>query len=345
MKQKGFILIFLLVWNLSAFSGNMTVPINQQSDKLSATKHLYFLVGCRAVIPCQHYSRNSDSFKWFYKKDERSNQNQLFFQDKNGIQYRHSSHTKWNIGSNHSLVFSHFTEDDEGMYWCETCQGLCQQSAVITVKKELWKEINETLYITAGNSFEYACSGEHGKIKWTFEATAALTKSGHRAKRDIVTFNKSIHIGNVRREDAGRYTCWIRSCDEHIVKLTINLCVVTAYGNKDSVSCAGICHTKSSNPNSNSAHVDSYKSLNCSKLSVFDGYGTVTTSHVSSDAFNKTSGIQKDSEDWVALICAISISCVILMALLIFYFSSRLCSDASALVSPKHFLFKSVAVA
>lgn len=65
---------------------------------------------------------------------------------------------------------------------------------------------------------------------------------------------------------------------------------LTVYGNNNSsVSCAGICDMKSNNPSSTSAHVDSYESLNCSTDSVFDGH-TVTTSHVSSNAFSKTSG-------------------------------------------------------
>lgn len=117
-----------------------TVPINQQSDVSSAKNKLYFLLGCRAVIPCQPYSY-SDSFKWFYKKGERSDQIQIFFQDKNGIQYHHiswSKWSKWSIGSNHSLVINYFTEDDEGMYWCETCQEMCQKSTVITVEKGLY---------------------------------------------------------------------------------------------------------------------------------------------------------------------------------------------------------------
>ncbi|KAL3980456.1 KRAB domain-containing zinc finger protein [Sarotherodon galilaeus] len=316
MKQKGFIFIFLLVWNFSTFSGNIATQLN-------------FSLGCRAVIPCQHYSHRSDSFKWLYKKDQSSKQVQLFFQDKSGVQYHQRSNSKLRIGSNHSLVISSFTEDDEGVYWCETCQETCQKSTDIIVKKETWKEVNKTVYIVAGSSFQHTCSSELDKIKWSFEATTALGKSELRATTDNLTFNKSIYIGNVRREDAGKYTCWMSSCVGHSIKLyTINLCVVTVYDSKDSsASCAVTCGMKSNNPNrtsTTSVHVHSHGSLKCNIDSVFDGYTTFTTSQTPLNAFSTTTGFQKEPHDWIPVICGISVSCVILMALIIFCFKSGL---------------------
>lgn len=92
-----------------------------------------------------------------------------------------------------------------------------------------WKDVNETVYIVAGSSFQHTCSSKLDKINfWTFEATTAVGKSEVRATTDNLTFNKSIYIGNVRREDAGKYTCWMSSCVGHSIKrVTINLCVVT----------------------------------------------------------------------------------------------------------------------
>ncbi|XP_039475946.1 uncharacterized protein LOC116313805 isoform X2 [Oreochromis aureus] len=313
MKQKGFIFTFLLVWNFSTFSGNIAAQLN-------------FSLGCQAVIPCHHYSHHLDSFKWLYKKDQSSKQVQLFLQDKSGVQYHQMSNPKLKIGSSRSLVISSFTEDDEGVYWCETCQETCQKSTDIIVKKETWKEVNMTVYIVAGNSFQHTCSSKLDKMKWSFEATTALGKSELRATTD----NLTIYIGNVRREDARKYTCWMSNCVGHSIKLvTINLCVVTVYDSKDSsASCAGTCGMKSNNPNrtsTTSVHVHSDGSLKCNIDSVFDGYTTVTMSPTfSTNAFSTTTGFQKEPQDWIPLICGISVSCVILMALFIFCFKSRL---------------------
>ncbi|CAI5663568.1 unnamed protein product [Oreochromis niloticus] len=150
MKQKGFIFTFLLVWNFSTFSGNMTVNINQQCDILPVATQLNFSLGCRAVIPYQDCSHHLDSFKWLYKKDQSSKQVQLFLQDKNGVQYHQMSNPKLKIGSSRSLVISSFTEDDEGVYWCETCQETCQKSTDIIVKKEMWR-----LFRTKSNSRQF----------------------------------------------------------------------------------------------------------------------------------------------------------------------------------------------
>ncbi|CAI5663566.1 unnamed protein product [Oreochromis niloticus] len=118
------------------------------------------------------------------------------------------------------------------------------------------------------------------------------------------------------------------NCVGHSIKLvTINLCVVTVYDSKDSsASCAVTCGMKSNNPNrtsTTSVHVHSDGSLKCNIDSVFDGYTTFTTSQTSLNAFSTTTGFEKEPEDWIPLICGISVSCVILMAL-IFCSRSRL---------------------
>lgn len=103
----------------------------------AAKNHLHFLLGCQAVIPCQHDS--SDSFKWFYKKDERRDKIQIFFQDKTGIEhYRPLSRPRMRVLRNRSLVIDNLTEDDQGDYWCENCfQDNCRnvRPTVTSVKK------------------------------------------------------------------------------------------------------------------------------------------------------------------------------------------------------------------
>ncbi|XP_022620088.1 uncharacterized protein LOC111235808 isoform X3 [Seriola dumerili] len=218
MMQK--VLIFLLIiWNSSTFSSENTGRYNLQ-----------FLLGCQAVIPCQQKSE-SNSFRWFYKKNEHSHEIRIFSQDKTGLALHHASRPRGSITNNAAFMINHFGEEDQGLYWCENCyQGKCEKSAVIRVKKAILDEIHETFYVTAGNSFTHACPGEFTDLKWTFEASDATAPriSAVRSKIDFVTSNKSIHIVNVEKANAGKYTCWISGCDGHRQKLlTINLCVVT----------------------------------------------------------------------------------------------------------------------
>lgn len=68
------------------------------------------------------------------------------------------------------------------------------------------------------------------ELRWTFEASNM--NSIRRPESDIVTSKKSIRIVNVKRADAGKYTCWTSRCDGHWQKLlTINLCVFTGEKN------------------------------------------------------------------------------------------------------------------
>ncbi|XP_045900343.1 uncharacterized protein LOC123967965 [Micropterus dolomieu] len=301
--QNGFILL-LIIWNSSTFaSGN-------------DANHLQFPLGCQAVIPCQHSKSDSDSFQWFYKKDEHSRKVQLFFQDKTGVE-RHQkfSRSRMRVLRNRSLVIDPLTEDDQGLYWCENCfqdktiVKNCQskQPTVFSVKKEILKETYKTCYVTAGSSFTHACPGEPTNLKWTFEAShmAALNNSVQGPELYIVTSNKSIYIVNVKRANAGKYTCWTSGCDGHRQKLLIiNLCVIIVHNSEDSsVSCAVICDLEFSNIAANSTSnvetgtmtksvfVDPYGSLNCSAKQMFEGYSTVQYStHGPSNALNKTTG-------------------------------------------------------
>ncbi|XP_039973215.1 uncharacterized protein LOC120783902 isoform X2 [Xiphias gladius] len=215
------IIFLLIIWNSSTFaSGN-------------SMYHLHFSLGCQAVIPCQHMRRDSNSFKWFYKKDEHDKKIQIFFQDRQGLRHRSVFHLRGSVIHNRSLVINKFTEDDQGLYWCENCyDNKCNSdhSTVIRVNKEILDEIHEIINVTVGSSFTHACPGEFTNLKWTFEASnlTALRTSGVRSKTDFVNTNKYIRIANVQRADAGKYTCWTRRCDRHRQKLlTINLCVVT----------------------------------------------------------------------------------------------------------------------
>ncbi|XP_039663205.1 contactin-6-like isoform X3 [Perca fluviatilis] len=207
--QNGFIFL-LIIWNSSPFS-----------SEHSATNHLQFSLGCQAVIPCQDYRSDLNSLTWNYKKDEHHQPIQIYFQDKNGVQ-RHQQlfRSRMKVSRNGSLVIDHFTEDDQGLYSCEKPYS----DTVITVKKEILKETGKTVYVIAGTDFTHVCPGELANLKWTFKASNMTTES------DFVTSNKSIHIVNVKRADAGKYTCWKSGCNRHMQKLlTINLCVITAF--------------------------------------------------------------------------------------------------------------------
>ncbi|XP_038566849.1 uncharacterized protein LOC119897308 isoform X3 [Micropterus salmoides] len=132
---------------------------------------------------------------------------------------------------------------------------------------------------------------------------AALNNSVQGPELYIVTSNKSIYIVNVKRANAGKYTCWTSGCDGHRQKLLIiNLCVIIVHNSEDSsVSCAVICNLEFSNIAANSTSnvetgtmtksvfVDPYGSLNCSAKQMFEGYSTVQYStHGPSNAVNKT---------------------------------------------------------
>ncbi|AWO96279.1 Hypothetical protein SMAX5B_012026 [Scophthalmus maximus] len=297
MMQKAFIFL-LIFWNSSSFvSGN-------------STYQLEFLLGCEAVVPCQHTRSDSDSnsFKWFYKKDEHSHRIQIFFQDKQGLPHRHDFHPKRSVTHNRSLVISSFKEEDQGLYWCEKCyQDSCntEQSTVIRVKKEILEEIQQTVYVTEGSSFEYECLGEFTNSKWSFEASNATARriSAVRMKtQNLWTSNKSIHIANVEGAHVGRYTCWTSRCGGQRHKLlTINLCVMTVHQSGDSsVSCDVICDLEFSRIKSYlksnegtgtttiSVGVDPKGSLNCSPKQIHDVYSKVNGTHKPSNASNKT---------------------------------------------------------
>lgn len=186
--HKGLIFL-LIIWNSSPLvSGN------------SSTEQRKFLLGCRAVIPCQDCRSDSNSFKWFYKKDERSDKIQIFYQDKRGLQYYWQPyHPRIKVDHDRSLVIDNITEDDQGLYWSENCfQEKCwnKQPTVTSVRTEILKEVNKIVYITVGSNFAHACPGELNDLKWTYETITktALSDSVQRPESRFVTSNKSLHI-------------------------------------------------------------------------------------------------------------------------------------------------------
>ncbi|XP_040899925.1 uncharacterized protein LOC121185678 isoform X2 [Toxotes jaculatrix] len=298
-------LFFLqIIWILSAFASGKT-----------GIYKLHFSLGCQAVIPCQHERSGTDSFKWFYRRDGHTQKIQIYLQNKQGVQYYSVSRNSLSVKHNRSLVISYFTEDDQGLYWCEYCyKDNCEQSSVIIVKKEILDEIHKTFYVTAGSSFTYACPGEFANLNWSFEAgnKPALRISAVRSKTDFLTSNKSIHIVNVKRADAGKYTCWRSGCVGHRQKLlTINLSVITVHQSVDSsVPCAVICDMEFSN----------IKSINLSSEE------TVNSTDAPSNASNTASDVLKSPEYLTPVIYGTSaaLACLVLMAFLIFHFRPTL---------------------
>ncbi|XP_026173113.1 uncharacterized protein LOC113136471 isoform X2 [Mastacembelus armatus] len=331
------VFIFLVInWNSSFFASGQSIH------------HLQISLGCQAVIPCQHKRGDSNSFKWFYKKDELSDKIQLFIEDKSGIQRHQTVGPKRTVTHNRSLVINYFAEEDEGQYWCENCyDDKCSRQQATVITKEILNEHYETIYVTAGNSFLQVCPGAFTNFKWTFEAknSTALRNSAVKpethSESHFVTSNKSIHIVNVQRAHAGRYSCSTSRCRGQTQKLlTVNLCVIMVHQTVDSpTSCVVICDGEYINikPNnilnqetdtsSTSTHMAPYRSLNCSAKHIFDASNTVNSNLVPSNASNKTTG----HEYLRPLIygTSVAIVCVMLMALLIFYLRTKLWKDSS----------------
>ncbi|KAK2844847.1 hypothetical protein Q5P01_011506 [Channa striata] len=275
----------------------------------------------------------------------------IFFEDKKGVKRRHAFHRRHDVTSDRSLVISDFTEDDQGLYWCVNCyEDDCydEMSTVIRVTKEISRETQQTVYVAAGTSFMHQCPGEFTNLKWTFNAseTTAVKNSKLRTETDFVSFNKSLHIVNVRRADVGKYTCWTSGCDGHAQKLlTINLCVVTVRQNGNtSAFCAVICDAEFSNNKHNEmsneetdlrkilVHVKPYGSLNCIANQMFDASGTIKSTPPPSNASSKTTDTNTETEYLTPVIYGTSgaLTCLILSALLIFFFRTRLRADISS---------------
>ncbi|XP_034730754.1 uncharacterized protein LOC117946602 isoform X1 [Etheostoma cragini] len=203
------------------------------------------------------------------------------------------------VSHNGSLVIDYFTEDDQGLYWCE------KADIVISVKKEILKETDKTVYVIAGRSFTHACPGEMSSFKWTFQASnmSEFRNLVQGSESDFVISDKSIHIVNVKRANVGKYTCWKSGCNSHKQKLlTINLCVITVHHSDDtSVSCTVMCDMEFSKikPKSTlnvetgtrtiSVFVDT-NGINCSAKQMSDGCSSVNSTHGPSNALNKTTG-------------------------------------------------------
>ncbi|XP_040899927.1 uncharacterized protein LOC121185678 isoform X3 [Toxotes jaculatrix] len=282
-------LFFLqIIWILSAFASGKT-----------GIYKLHFSLGCQAVIPCQHERSGTDSFKWFYRRDGHTQKIQIYLQNKQGVQYYSVSRNSLSVKHNRSLVISYFTEDDQGLYWCEYCyKDNCEQSSVIIVKKEILDEIHKTFYVTAGSSFTYACPDAGKYTCWRSGCV------GHRQKL-----------------------------------LTINLSVITVHQSVDSsVPCAVICDMEFSNIKSInlsseetgtrtiSVCVDPYGFLNCSTKQIFDVYTAVNSTDAPSNASNTASDVLKSPEYLTPVIYGTSaaLACLVLMAFLIFHFRPTL---------------------
>ncbi|XP_034730755.1 uncharacterized protein LOC117946602 isoform X2 [Etheostoma cragini] len=239
------------------------------------------------------------------------------------------------VSHNGSLVIDYFTEDDQGLYWCE------KADIVISVKKEILKETDKTVYVIAGRSFTHACPGEMSSFKWTFQASnmSEFRNLVQGSESDFVISDKSIHIVNVKRANVGKYTCWKSGCNSHKQKLlTINLCVITVHHSDDtSVSCTVMCDMEFSKikPKSTlnvetgtrtiSVFVDT-NGINCSAKQMSDGCSSVNSTHGPSNALNKTTDIPTELEYLIPVVYGTSaaLTFLILITLLICYFRQRL---------------------
>ncbi|XP_028985861.1 uncharacterized protein LOC114843464 [Betta splendens] len=330
MVLKAFTFL-IIVWNSSIFTSANNIY------------QLHFLLGCRAEIPCQHKKSDSNSFKWFYKKDEHSKCIQIFFEDKHGLKHHNPSHPSGSITHDRSFVINEFTEDDQGLYRCDSCYNKnCKTGQFIRVIKANLSETHETVYVTAGSSFTYSCPGGFDNYNGTFHTsyTSALGATAVSPETDYLTFSGPIQIENVRRADAGKYTFWVNKCNGLKLKIcTLNLCVITVHhSGNSSVSCDVMCQVEYSYIRADNAstnltgtqtipvHVNPHGPLNCStqRMMLHDTYTTVKT-HAKSNASVKTTGTNTQHESLTAIIYGTSatITSLILLALFICYFRLR----------------------
>nr|XP_020509720.1 uncharacterized protein LOC109999130 [Labrus bergylta] len=331
--QKSFIFL-IIIWNTSPFSPGNTATTNV----------LEYPLGCRAVIPCQLHRSDASTAEWFYRKQGHSNRERILFQDKTGV-ITTKQHFRTKIlllENNYSLVIVSLTEEEQGLYWCEICvQNKCvsEQQTVVSIKKEI--ETQETFFIRAGHNFTHACPSEFTNLKWTFEASE-VTADGSPVQNRLsylnpLTLNKSLRIFDVKLENAGKYTCWTHGCNEYWKKLlTINLCVIIVHRNEDSsVSCAVMCDMESRNikPNGTfnmragtwtiSVLVGRNGSLICTTMPTSGG---TTSTKGPAYALNSTSVSTGTEPMLIPVISATltALTCLLLMAILIYYLRSRL---------------------
>ncbi|KAM9722948.1 uncharacterized protein ACNS7B_018503 isoform 2-T2 [Menidia menidia] len=247
--------------------------------------------------------------------------------DTRGVQHYGFTHSRAYATQNRSLVIKNFAEDDQGIYWCESCnKHICRDEQSI-VSREIINEIRIPICISEGSSFTHSCLQASLNAKWTFEAGNTTLP------RKPVKSGKNIHIANVTVEDAGKYTCWASYCGEPNQKwLSINLCVITVHPKMDDpIYCAVTDNVENYNEKHTSSpvmgrtvsavsgHPSRYITCNASQM--LDGHTTVTRSYVSSTEHCETTDVSTKSAIYKVLI---SLACCILMAFLIFCLISRL---------------------
>lgn len=91
------------------------------------------------MIHCQHKRGDSGFFRWLHKKNNHGKEIQIFY-EKSGEAPRHHDNLrhKMTVVANGSLVISSFTEDNQGLYWCDICyQEICndEMPTVFSVEK------------------------------------------------------------------------------------------------------------------------------------------------------------------------------------------------------------------
>ncbi|XP_034029501.1 uncharacterized protein LOC117513426 [Thalassophryne amazonica] len=306
-----------------------------------STHQLKIHLGCQAVIPCTDYKSSSNSLKWFFTKHGHDSTIQLISEDEQGIlHFDKTFKPRISVMHNQSLVIRAFTGDDQGQYWCEFWyQGKRNQKKTIHVETEVLHETRMTRYVLPGSTFSHTCPGEFKNFEWTFEASSTpataspnLKKTVHGPEAHFVTLNKSIHLLNIKRTDAGKYSCWTNRCRERKQKLlTINLCVITVLDHSDnsSVPCTVICDMDTSDINPNtidmemetwniSVVVDSLDSLQCNAMRKFYKSSAVNNSLGPTNTFNETTERAEPLIFWTIALCG----CLALLALVLFCFRS-----------------------
>ncbi|KAK1795085.1 hypothetical protein P4O66_010264, partial [Electrophorus voltai] len=175
-------------------------------------------------MPCEGYAGHKTA-KWMYK---RNNTFEILVNEANGFTFYKTMKNGPKILNNFSLQISHFSDLNEGTYYCQVCTQKCNDSKQISLIAQYgtFCPSVKRQFIIQGDSFSYSCPHRLDlKLGWKFDTHVQNTATPVKRKLRDKGF---LLILDVQPSDAGEYNCWreISTGLKHIV-CTVALCVLT----------------------------------------------------------------------------------------------------------------------